>query len=74
MAMANKMTIAAGGRNPRVWVVTLTILPMVPSPTVTPRTMMKSEEVVYTLVYMEGSLLVQVFVSYSNFLLQNSLG
>ena len=46
MAVENTMVIAAGVRSPRVGVVNLTILPMVPYPTVTPMTMMKSEEVV----------------------------
>ena len=73
MAVANTMVIAEGGRTPRVGVVTLTILPMVPYTTVTPMTMMKSEEVVYTLAYMEESLLVQVFVSYSDLSIQNSV-
>ena len=74
MAVANTTLIAEGGRSPRVGVFTLTILPMVPYPTVAPMTMMKLEEVVYTLAYMEESLLVQVFVSYSYFYLQNSVG
>ena len=63
MAVAIIMVIAANGKNPRVAVVNLAILPMVPYPTVTPMTMMKSEEVVYTLAYLEGSLLVQFFIS-----------
>ena len=35
---------------------------------------MKSEEVFYTLAYMEGIFLVQVFVSYEYLSLKNSLG
>ena len=73
MAVENMMAIAEGGRNPRLGVITLKTLPMVPSPTGTPRTMMTSEAVVYTLGYMEGSLLVQVFVSYSDLSIQNSV-
>ena len=74
MAVTIMMVIVAGGISPRVGVVNLAIFPMVPYPTVTPMTMIKSEEVVYTLSYLEGSLLVQVFLSYSYFPLQNSVG
>ena len=74
MAVAIVMVIATGGRSPRVGVFNIAILPMVPYPTVTPITMMKSEEVVYTLAYLGGSLLVQVFLSYSYLSLQNSVG
>ena len=49
MEVSNMMALSSGGISPRVGVITIKILPMVPSPTVTPSTMMISEAVVYTI-------------------------